>query len=286
MAIHQIYIIAGEPSGDQLGGRLINSIKEKMVGNIEFFGVGGPEMEAQGLQSIFPMSELSVMGLMEVLPRLPNILRRIKHTVNHILKTQPDVVVTIDSPDFSFRIVKELQGKGIPLIHYVAPSVWAWKPSRAKKLADKLDHLLTLLPFEAPFFEDKGLSSSFVGHPVIESGFSQVSGLKFRADHNIPANEPVLCLLPGSRINEVNKILPIIRDTIDGLDILDLHTVLPIVETVKSEVYENIQNWRKKPIIVDKNENIKWAIRTRILRQPQKIHIHTKWSIHLLLLLE
>ena len=251
MKTPHVYIIAGEPSGDHIGAHLIAAVRRKLGNKIKLSGVGGPEMEAQGLASYFPMSELSVMGFMEVLPGLPNIFKRIRDTVSHILSNKPDVVITIDAPDFSFRVAKRLQGKDIPIIHYVAPSVWAWKPGRAKKIASIIDHLLTLLPFEPAYFEREGLVSSFVGHPVIESGADRGNGENFRTRHNIPIGAKVLCLMPGSRHSEVVRILPILKDTAKLLEPTNLHLLLPTVATVEAEVRHEIASWDKKPIVVD-----------------------------------
>ncbi|MBT4889288.1 MAG: lipid-A-disaccharide synthase, partial [Rhodospirillales bacterium] len=154
-----IFLICGEHSGDQLGASLMRGAKH-LNPDIRFIGIGGPAMQNQGLASIFPMEDLAVMGLAEVLPRLPLLMQRIKQTINEVIKTQPDCVVSIDAPDFSFRVLKKLKGQGIPLVHYVAPSVWAWRPGRAKKIAAFLDHLLALLPFEPPYFEKEGLKCS------------------------------------------------------------------------------------------------------------------------------
>jgi lipid-A-disaccharide synthase len=249
-----IYLIAGEPSGDRLGARLIDALRRKTKGQFKISGIGGPEMEKQGLHSHFPMSELTVMGLVEVLPRLPKLLKRIRSTVKHILANNPDVVVTIDSPDFSLRIIKHLQGKNIPLIHYVAPSVWAWKPGRAKKLANLVDHLLTLLPFEPPYFEREGLLSSFIGHSVIESGADRGDGVAFRERHNISPDSQVLCLLPGSRLSEVKRLLPILGEVVLRLNNSSLRLVLPTVDNVSDKVQQEIASWRYKPTIISSDK--------------------------------
>ncbi len=135
----KIMLVAGEASGDQLGGRLMSAIKARHP-EIRFIGVGGPRMTGEGLESLFPMDEMSVMGLAEVLPHIPHLLKRIRQTAEYALEQQPDVVITIDAPDFSFRVGKKLKGRGIPLVHYVAPSVWAWRPGRAKKIAGFRHH--------------------------------------------------------------------------------------------------------------------------------------------------
>ncbi len=208
-----IYLIAGEPSGDILGARLMAALKNETGGDIRFAGIGGPEMESEGLQSLFPMSDLSVMGVAEVLPRLPHLIRRINETVKDAGTRSPDALVTIDSPDFCFRVTKRLKGKNIPLIHYVAPSVWAWRPGRAKTIAGFLDHLLTLLPFEPRYFEQEGLASTFVGHPVIEGPAMTADGKAFRQRHGIGEDETIIVALPGSRGGEVSRHLPIFEQT-------------------------------------------------------------------------
>jgi lipid-A-disaccharide synthase len=246
----QIYLVAGEPSGDRLGARLIAALKAATRGQCKIIGVGGPEMKEQGLESQFPMSELTVMGLAEVLPRLPNLLSRIRKTAAHIQEIKPDIVVTIDAPDFSLRVLKLLRGKKIPLIHYVAPSVWAWKPGRAKKIAPLLNHIMTLLPFEPPYFEREGLASTFVGHSVIESGADQGDGPNFRIRHKIALDAKVLCILPGSRHSEVSRLMPIIEGAIKLLDTENLHIVLPTVDSVEAEIRTAVLAWPISPIVV------------------------------------
>jgi lipid-A-disaccharide synthase len=250
MKYHHIFLIAGEPSGDLLGARLISALRIKTNDGVHISGIGGPEMEKQGLKSFFPMSELAVMGVTEVLPRLPHLLRRIKETVLQILKNKPNVVVTIDAPDFSLRVARGVFGKGIPLIHYVAPSVWAWKPGRAAKMANLFDHLLTLLPFEPPYFEQEGLIASFVGHSVIESGADKGCGVDFRTRHHIPAAAKVLCILPGSRHSEVSKLLPIIRESLLRLNHSELYVILPTIEIFASSIRIEVRSWNTIPIVV------------------------------------
>ena len=135
----RVYIIAGEPSGDLLGGRLMAALSEITDRKAQYIGVGGPEMASQGLSSLFPMSDLSVMGIAEVLPKIPKLLGRISEVVKDVINQKPDVVITIDAPDFSFRVAKRLKGKNVPLVHYVAPTVWAWRPGRAAKISKFLD---------------------------------------------------------------------------------------------------------------------------------------------------
>jgi len=248
-----IYLIAGEASGDNIGARLMASLKQQTTGNIRFSGIGGPRMAEQGLKSLFPMEELSIMGFSEVLPHIPKLLGRITKTVGDVVSQRPDAVVTIDTPAFSFRVAKKLKGKGIPLIHFVAPSVWAWKPWRAKRVAGFLDHLLTLLPFEPPYFEKEGLAATFVGHPVLESGASQGDGPGFRARYNIGRKHKVLCLLPGSRSSETSRLLPVFREVCETLaqKIEDLVVVLPTVPNLKDGIEADVKTWSVETKVID-----------------------------------
>ncbi len=208
------FLIAGEPSGDILGARLMAAMRGKTDGDIAFSGIGGPRMIAQGLTPLFPMSELSMMGLAEVLPRIPYLLARIRQAASEIKRLRPAALVTIDAPDFSFRVAARVHAAGVPCIHYVAPSVWAWRPGRAARISHFLDHLLAVLPFEPPYFEAEGLPCSFVGHPAVEGGAGKGDGMAFRARHNIPPDRKIIVMLPGSRQGEVNRLLPIFVDAL------------------------------------------------------------------------
>ena len=240
-----IFLVAGEPSGDALGARLMSALKEARGDAVRFAGIGGAGMAAEGLDSLFPMGELSLMGLAEVLPHVPRLLRRIDETVSAIRAQRPDAVVTIDSPGFSFRVARRLAGSGIPLIHYVAPSVWAWRPGRARKIAGFLDHLLALLPFEPPYFWAEGLACTFVGHPVLESGAGDGDGPAFRRRHGIGDDVPLLCLLPGSRQGEVSRLLPVFAETVAlvAKSRLDVEVVLPSVEGLAAAVSSATAMW-------------------------------------------
>ena len=247
-----VFLIAGEPSGDALGSRLMAAIRERAAGPVLFRGIGGEGMIAEGLDPLFPMHELAVMGLAEVLPRLPRLLRRIGQTVIAIRKARPDVVVTIDSPDFCLRVAKRLRGSGIPVVHYVAPSVWAWRPGRARTIAQRVDHLLALLPFEPPYFEAEGLACTFVGHPIVETTLDAADGGAFRADYGIEPGAPLLCVLPGSRRGEVTRLLPIFGDVVGRLHTgyPDLRIVIPVAETVADMVTEMVADWPVAPVLV------------------------------------
>ncbi len=245
-----VYLIAGEPSGDILGARLIAGLKDLTGGRIRFAGIGGGRMCGDDFASLFPMAELSLMGLAEILPHLPALYRRIGQTLRHIEALRPDIVVSIDSPGFSLRVARRLRslglgGKSIPLVHFVAPSVWAWKAWRAKEMAGYLDHLMALLPFEPAYFEAVGLPSTFVGHPVLESGADRGDGPGFRARHAIAPDAPVLCALPGSRRGEVSRLLPVIGEVVSSLHarIPDLRVLVGLADGVAARVGEAITGW-------------------------------------------
>ncbi len=250
--VRRIMLVAGEPSGDVLGARLMAALKLRTLGAVEFSGVGGEHMAAQGLASLFPMEELSVMGAVEVLPRAVGLLRRVRETAQAALDRRPDAVLTIDSPAFNFRVARRLAGQGIPLIHYVAPSVWAWRPGRARTVARFLDHLMALLPFEPPYFEREGLPCSFVGHPVLESGAGRGDGRAFRARWEISAEARVVLLLPGSRRGEVARHLPIFGEALRRLrsSFPDLVAVVPTVPAVAEQVAAVVEGWPARSLAV------------------------------------
>jgi len=249
-----IFLIAGEPSGDALGARLMAALRERTHGAVRFAGVGGENMEVAGLPSLVPISDLAVMGVAEVLPRARRIFRRVEETVAAVRRLQPDAVVTIDSSGFTWRVAQRLRRRGerVPLIHYVAPMVWAWRPGRARRMARWYDHLMTLLPFEPPYFEKVGLSTSYVGHPVVECGADAGDGAGFRRRHAIEPEATVIAVLPGSRRGEARRLLPIFRGAIDRLRHRygDLRAVIPTVGTVFDEVSAAVRDWPVRTIVL------------------------------------
>lgn len=257
-ALSRILLVAGEPSGDVLGARLMAALKLRSLGQVEFVGVGGAQMAAQGLKSLFPMTELSVMGLAEVLPRVPNLMARLRETALAVERLAPAAVITIDSPGFNFRLAKKLRRLDIPLIHYVAPQVWAWRPKRAKKVANLFDHLLALFPFEPPWFEREGLPTTFVGHPVIETATVRGDGKGFRLRHGIALEAPVLVILPGSRVGEVRRHLPIFGETLRLLlrQFPQLVAVLPALPGLAEEISLAAADWPVAPLVVPSEEKL------------------------------
>ncbi|HEX7966701.1 MAG TPA: lipid-A-disaccharide synthase [Stellaceae bacterium] len=249
-----IYIIAGEPSGDALGGRLMAALKERTQGAVRFAGIGGERMAEQGLVSLVPLHELAIMGVAEVLPRARRILRRVAETVAEIRRLRPAAVVTIDSSGFTWRVAQRLrrQGERLPLIHYVAPMVWAWRGGRARRMARWYDHLLVLLPFEPPYFTAVGLACSYVGHPVVESGADRGDGAAFRRRHGIPPDGMLLAVLLGSRRGEVARLLPPFAGAVAWLAQRHpgLRVVVPTTATVAEAVSEAVRSWPVPAIVV------------------------------------
>ena len=251
------YLIAGEPSGDALGAGLMRALRTRTGGAARFAGIGGEQMAAEGLESLLPIRGLAIMGVIEVLPAARRIFRWVRETVDDIERLKPAAVVTIDSSGFCFRVGEKLKRQSGPngrrplIVHYVAPMVWAWRPYRARHAARAADHLLTLFPFEPPYFEAVGLKSSFVGHPVIEDG-TAADPAGFRARHGIGPGVPIVTVLPGSRRSEVRALLPIFRAAIEhlGRRVPGLVAVLPTVGTVAEEVTRGAAGWSVPAIML------------------------------------
>lgn len=195
-------LVAGEASGDQLGAGLMTALQMSYP-NAIFEGVGGAKMQALGFHSLYPMETLSVMGLIEPLKRLPSLLRMRRGLVDHFIANPPDVFIGIDAPDFNLGVELRLKKLGIPTVHYVSPSVWAWRQGRIKKIARAVDHMLTLLPFEADFYHKHQIPVTFVGHPLAEELPLLPDMAGARHQLNLPAQGPVIALLPGSRQSEL-----------------------------------------------------------------------------------
>lgn len=257
----KVFIIAGEVSGDKLGGAVMAGLRE-LVPDVAFDGVGGPLMQAQGLSSRFGMDELSLMGIAEILPKYFALKRRIRELAQAIIAWQPDVLLTIDSPDFCLRVAAEvhrLNGNApVPrMVHYVAPSVWAWRPKRAVKMARDIDHVLALLPFEPPYMEAAGMECDFVGHPVVAepvAGAAQAAA--FRATYDI-GDAPLLLVLPGSRRGEVTRLAARFGETLRLFHAKNptARAVLPMARPVTGLVRELTADWAVKPILLDPAED-------------------------------
>jgi len=193
------------------------------------------------------------MGFVEVLPHIPNLLGRVKQTVSDILTKRPVALITIDSPGFCFRVAKNLAGLGIALIHYVAPTVWAWRPGRAKKISAYLDHILALLPFEPAFLSRFGVPSTFVGHAVVESDANKRDGAAFRRKYEIAPDAPVVCVLPGSRRSETKYMLPVFGETLGVLQQSrpDLVAVVPMVPSLVKDITQAANAWPVPTLLIE-----------------------------------
>jgi lipid-A-disaccharide synthase len=251
----RLFLIAGEPSGDRLGASLMAGLKN-LQSDIEFEGVGGPLMQAEGLNSLFDMSDLSVMGLTEVLPNLPKLLARIKQTVAAVSTINPDALITIDSPDFCLRVAAKAKAAkpSLKTIHYVAPTVWAWRPERAAKMARHIDHVLALFPFEPPYMKAEGMGCDFVGHPVATETVPDAAVCEdFRVDIGITPEEEMLLILPGSRAGEVARMAPVFGDVVARVHAARPSTrfVVPAVGSVADTLKDMLATWPGKPILLD-----------------------------------
>lgn len=241
-----IYVVACEPSGDQIGALLLDALKNETRGQARFFGIGGPLMCAAGLDTLFDPRELALLGIFEVLPKARLVFNRVAATLADIEDKQPDILITVDSWGFTGRIHQRLARKGstVPRVRYVAPQVWAWRPGRAKQLSRWIHHLLALLPFEPPYFTRHDLPTTWVGHPVVESGYGQGVGARFKERNGIQADQTVVGVLPGSRKGEVSRLLPVFLDTIQKLSFKheSLHIVIPTVQTVADLVRSMVED--------------------------------------------
>ncbi len=254
---YRLFVVAGEHSGDALGGKLMEVLNQRLTGRVRYLGVGGEDMARQGLVSQFPLEDVAVMGPMSILPRLPRIARRIFQTVDAALSAEPDAVIIIDSPEFTHPIAKRIRARrpDIPIIDYVSPTVWAWRPGRARKMRRYVDHLLALLPFE-PGAHSRlgGPPTTYVGHPLIERS-EWLEGLdadELRQRLGLQPEKPVLLVLPGSRSSEVSRLMEPFGETVTLLRERghDLEVVMPVVSTVRPLVEDAIAQWPVKPHLV------------------------------------
>ena len=212
----KIFIIAGEDSGDKLGSAIIDGLIKTIDVPPKIVGIGGIGMLSRGLEPVFPMSELSVMGVVEIAFQYKNLKKRLNQTISSILDEKPDVLLTIDAPEFCFRIAKKIKklNKNIPIVHYVAPSVWAWRPNRAKKISNIVDHILALFPFEPRYFHDVGVRCDFVGHPIVsETLADEESVTELKKVYSL-SDEPIILCLPGSRKSEIDRLMPTFGETL------------------------------------------------------------------------
>ena len=243
-----VALVAGEASGDILGSGLMRALKARHP-DVRFIGVGGPLMEAEGLVSSFPMERLAVMGLVEVLGRLRELLKRRKALVADLIAQRPDVFIGIDAPDFNLDIELKLRRAGIKTVHYVSPSVWAWRQKRVLKIREGCDLMLTLLPFEARFYEEQGVPVRFVGHPLADTIALSADREAARAELGL-GDGPVVALMPGSRGGEVGRLGALFLDTARLLveRVPNLRFVVPCANAARRAQLEQMLAGRELPV--------------------------------------
>jgi lipid-A-disaccharide synthase len=253
----RLLIVAGEHSGDRLGGKLLEVLKQRLPGQLSLAGVGGDDMVAQGLPTLFPMHEIAVMGIGDVLKRVPDLLRRIDRVAAAGLAFDPHAIVLIDAPDFTHRVARRIRKvrPDIPIINYVSPTVWAWRPGRAKAMAAYVDHVLALLPFEPAAHQRLGgPACTYVGHPIVERldwmRALDVDALAARL--GVDRRQTILTVLPGSRRSEIKAMMPIFGDVIRRIETETgpLQLILPLVESVAPLVEAGLATWPRRPHIV------------------------------------
>ncbi|VVP19507.1 Lipid-A-disaccharide synthase [Pseudomonas fluorescens] len=244
----RIALVAGEASGDILGAGLMRALKAQHP-SVEFIGVGGPLMQAEGLTSYFPMERLSVMGLVEVLGRLRELLKRRKELIATLIAEKPDAFIGIDAPDFNLNIELKLRQAGIKTVHYVSPSVWAWRQKRVLKIREGCDLMLTLFPFEAKFYEEKGVPVRFVGHSLADAIPLQADRAAARAELGLP-DGPLVALMPGSRGGEVGRLGALFLDTAQRLRALrpGVRFVMPCASPERRVQLEELLAGRDLPV--------------------------------------
>ena len=237
----KIAIVAGEHSGDLLGAGLMQAISKRHPGAY-FIGVGGPLMAEQGMDSYFPMDDLAVMGIAEVVQQLPKLLRHRKKLVQYLIEEQPDVMIGIDAPDFNLTVETRLKNAGIATIHYVSPSVWAWREGRIKGIKKAVDHVLCLLPFEKDFYDKHGLPATFVGHPLADDIPMQWQQTPARKELKLEPESEYLAILPGSRKGEIARMAPVFLRVAKKIaeKYPNLRFVAPMISDARAEQFQEL----------------------------------------------
>jgi len=253
----KLFLIAGEHSGDALGGKLIEALRAQSPRPLDLAGVGGELMAEQGCPSLFPLAEIAVMSPLDLLPRLPNIWRRIRQTVSAVIATAPDVLVILDSPEFTHQVAARVRRlkPDLPIVDYVSPSVWAWRPGRARKMRRYIDHILAILPFEPEAHRRLGgPACSYVGHPLTEKldWIASLDPEALRRRLGIGEDRAVLVVLPGSRSSEVKRLMAPFGEALRRLEaeIGPFDVVLPVVASVRDLVEKGLENWPLTPHLV------------------------------------
>jgi lipid-A-disaccharide synthase len=249
----RIFLIATEESGDRLGAKLMKVLRQRLGGAVQFEGVGGQSMAREGLVSLLPIEELSIIGLAAVVQQLPMILRRIRQTADAVTQASPDILVIIDSPDFTHRVARRVRARdpSIPIIDYVSPSVWAWRPGRARAMCAYVDHVLALLPFEPEEYRRlRGPPCSYVGHPLTEQTALLRPGVDEQKRRD--GQPPVLLVLPGSRRSEINHHMAVFGETLGRLQAegVTFELILPTMAHLQEAVADGLKSWKVVPRVV------------------------------------
>jgi len=261
----KLFLVAGEHSGDALGAKLIAALKQRHDGALTLAGVGGEDMATEGFRSLFPIEDVAVMGPMSILPRLPRILRRVYQTVDAARDFAPDAVVIIDSPEFTHPIAKRIRkhAPDIPIIDYVSPSVWAWRPGRAKRMRRYVDHVLALLPFEPDAHARLGgPACTYVGHPLIEKlgEIENADSAGLAARLGLTGARPVLLVLPGSRTSEVERLIDVFGEAVARVSgTVPVDVIIPAVRHLRDLIAAKTQTWAVRPHLVDAASDDKYA---------------------------
>jgi len=247
-----VFLIAGEASGDHLGGALMTALRARTEGRVVFTGVGGETMQAQGLEPLFPFSDITVMGIDAIVRRLPQLLARIDQAAAAVVAARPDVLVIVDAPDFTHRVARKVRRRdpSIPIVDYVSPTVWIWRPGRARAMAAYVDRLMAVLPFEPDVHSRLGgPPTTYVGHPILET----MSGEPGEARAAAPSSaEPVLLILPGSRSSEVKALLPVFGETLAEIAkrVGPVRAILPAVSHLADRIEAEVAGWPVRPVVV------------------------------------
>ncbi len=258
----KLFFIVGENSGDALAAPLLKQLKKKYGDSLECLGIGGPLMKHEGFNELLPMDQISVIGIWEVLPKIPRLIKINKAIVEEIEKQQPDAVITVDFPDFNFIIAKSLKKRGIykgKIIHYVAPSVWAWRPERAKNMANFMDGVMCLFPMEVEHFTAHGLKAAHVGHPIVSTNAREAEGSVFRKENDIPEDAQAVGLFFGSRDNEFKNLGPILREAVQYMNdyVETIYVIAPTLPDLEYNVQKLLEGCELK-IFVSANPIVKW----------------------------
>ena len=253
----KLFLVAGEHSGDQLGGKLIAAMNEISDRPLLILGVGGDAMAAQGCGSLFPLSEIAVMGPIAILKQLRTIVRRVHQAVDAIVDMNPDALVILDSPEFTHAVAKRVRRRlpDLPVIDYVSPSIWAWRPGRAKKMRRYIDHVLAILPFEPDAHQRLGgPECTYVGHPLIErvEWIKNLDTEELRASLDLSASKPLIAVLPGSRTSEIKKMMPVYGETLDRIikHAGPVEVLMPVVSDTEELIRQELQNWTETPHLI------------------------------------